>query len=107
MSWQIYIKDFISGASYTLDVNKSDTILCVKTKLKLQQYIAVEEQQFIFGYLEFGFLKTDSLSNYNLQEPQSLMMTAILKDGTSLYVHSVTSSLSSLYHYNMLIGTMC
>ena len=102
MSWQISIKSF-DGPIYTLDVNPGDTILCVKTKLKLQQFIPVESQQFIFGYLEFGVRETDSLSNYNLHEPQSLMMTAILKNGSSLYVDNRVIS-HSLFSFVIRIG---
>lgn len=77
MSLTLNVKS-TTGSTISLNVNQNDTISDIKSKLKQQ------EQKYIYGYLQFQ--PGDTLSDYNIHNEQSLMMTVILNDGTSTLV---------------------
>ncbi len=73
-SYQIYIKD-LTGKTYTLDVNKSNTILEVKEKIYLRDGIPIDQQRLIKN----GTCLED---NYNLEHysvKQDSTITVLLK----------------------------
>merc|ERR1712228_735481 len=70
--------------STTLSVSPSDTVLNVKHKLQKQKELKVEQQRYFYGYSE---LKDDDLlSDYNIKQSRSLLMTAITTNGKSYLV---------------------
>ena len=67
--YDIYVKT-LTGATYTINVMESETILNVKQKLVEPSGIAVEAQRLIFAGKELADAKT--LSEYNIQKESTL-----------------------------------
>ena len=81
MSCQILVQS-INGSSYTMDVDRFDTVFTVKLKLHKQEGIDIKRQKLIYGYLQLR--DGDYLRHYDVTHSQSILMTVIMKDHTSM-----------------------
>lgn len=84
MSIEINIKS-LTGSNFILRVNPNDSISDIKQKLKKKIETEDIPEKYIYGYEQFR--DNDKLSNYNINTSQSLMMTVILKDKTSMLLY--------------------
>ena len=84
MSIEINIKS-LTGSKCILKVNPNDSISDIKRKLKKKIQTEDIPEKYIYGYEQFR--DNDKLSNYNINTSQSLMMTVILKDKTSMLLY--------------------